>query len=237
MKLQDNERIDDLEYKGLKIIQNKEAFCFGIDSILLSDFAKEIKNGSKVIDLGTGNGIIGIMLCAKTELSKMIGVEVQEESAKLTKRNIELNNFEEKFEVINKNINDLEEVLQMGTFDAVVTNPPYKKVGTGMTNENEKKLIARHEIKANLEDFVRVSSKLLKDKGNFYMVHRPDRLVDIIDNLTEKTEKKIKQIEDKQKKLEAKMEEVENSVNEIESDIYLENEFTTKEKLQEINLD
>ena len=183
MNLQDNERIDDLEYKGLKIIQNKEAFCFGIDSILLSDFAKEIKNGSKVIDLGTGNGIIGIMLCAKTELSKMIGVEVQEESAKLTKRNIELNNFEEKFGVINKNINDLEDVLQMGTFDAVVTNPPYKKVGTGMTNENEKKLIARHEIKANLEDFIRVSSKLLKDKGNFYMVHRPDRLVDIIDNL------------------------------------------------------
>lgn len=183
MDLQDNERIDDLEYKGLKIIQNKEAFCFGIDSILLSDFAKEIKKGSKVIDLGTGNGIIGIMLCAKTEISKMIGVEVQEESAKLTKRNIELNNLEEKFEVINKNINDLEKVFQMGTFDAVVTNPPYKKVGTGMTNENEKKLIARHEIKANLEDFIRVSSKLLKDKGNFYMVHRPDRLVDIIDNL------------------------------------------------------
>lgn len=191
MNLLDNERIDDFEYKGLKIIQNKEAFCFGIDSILLSDFAKEIKKGSKVIDLGTGNGIIGIMLCAKTKLSKMIGVEVQEESAKLTKRNIELNNLEEKFEVINKNINDLDEVLQ-GTFDAVVTNPPYKKVGTGLTNENEKKLIARHEIKASLEDFIKVSSRLLKDKGNFYMVHRPDRLVDIIENLRKyKLEPKI----------------------------------------------
>lgn len=183
MNLLENERIDDLEYKGLKIIQNTEAFCFGIDSILLSDFAKEIKKGSKVIDLGTGNGIIGIMLCAKTELLKMVGIEIQEEMANLAKKNIELNNLKEKFEIINKNINNIEEELQPGTFDAVVTNPPYKKIGTGIINKDERKIIARHEIKANLEDFIKVSSKLLKDKGNFYMVHRPDRLVDIIDNL------------------------------------------------------
>lgn len=179
----ENERIDDLEYKGLKIIQNKDGFCFGIDSILLSDFAREIKKGSKVIDLGTGTGIIGIMLCAKTELSKMIGVEVQKEVYDMAKRSIKLNNLQDKFEIINDNIKNLENILEIGTFDAVVTNPPYKKVGTGIINENEKKLISRHEITANLEDFIKMSAKLLKDKGNLYMVHRPDRLVDIIELL------------------------------------------------------
>lgn len=179
----ENERIDDLEYKGLKIIQNKDGFCFGIDSILLSDFASEIKKEGKVIDLGTGTGIIGIMLCAKTELSKMIGVEVQKEVYDMAKRSIKLNNLQDKFEIINDNIKNLENILEIGTFDAVVTNPPYKKIGTGLINENEKKLISRHEITANLEDFIKMSAKLLKDKGNFYMVHRPDRLVDIIELL------------------------------------------------------
>lgn len=179
----ENERIDDLEYKGLKIIQNKDGFCFGIDSILLSDFASEIKRNSKVIDLGTGTGIIGILLCAKTELSKMIGVEVQKEVYDMAKRSIELNNLQHKFEIINDNIKNLENIFEIGTFDAVVTNPPYKKVGTGITNENEKKLVSRHEITANLEDFIKISAKLLKDKGSLYMVHRPDRLVDIIELL------------------------------------------------------
>lgn len=179
----ENERIDDLEYKGLKIIQNKDGFCFGIDSILLSDFASEIKKDSKVIDLGTGTGIIGILLCAKTELSKMIGVEIQKEVYDMAKRSIKLNNLQDKFEIINDNIKNLENIIETGTFDAVVTNPPYKKVGTGITNENEKKLVSRHEITANLEDFIKISAKLLKDKGSLYMVHRPDRLVDIIELL------------------------------------------------------
>ncbi len=179
----ENERIDDLEFKGLKIIQNKDGFCFGIDSILLSDFAKEIKKGSKVIDLGTGTGIIGILLCMKTELSKIMGVEIQKEVYDMAKRSIKLNNLENKFEIINENIKNLENIIETGTFDAVVTNPPYKKIGTGLTNENEKKLISRHEITANLEDFIKVSSKILKDKGTLYMVHRPDRMVDIIELL------------------------------------------------------
>ena len=100
----ENERIDDLEYKGLKIIQNKDGFCFGIDSILLSDFASEIKRNSKVIDLGTGTGIIGIMLCAKTELSQMVGVEIQKEVYDMAKRSIKLNKLQHKFEIINDNI-------------------------------------------------------------------------------------------------------------------------------------
>ena len=179
----ENERIDDLEFKGLKIIQNKDGFCFGIDSILLSDFAKEIKKGSKVIDLGTGTGIIGILLCMKTELSKIIGVEIQKEVYDMAKRSIKLNNLENKFEIINENIKNLENIIETGTFDAVVTNPPYKKIGTGLTNENKEKLISRHEITANLEDFIKVSYRMLKDKGTLYMVHRPDRMVDIIELL------------------------------------------------------
>lgn len=183
IELLEDERIDDLEYKGLKIIQNEKGFCFGIDSILLSDFAKEIKKGSKVIDLGTGTGIIGILLCAKTELSKMIGVEIQEQVYNMAKRSILLNKLENKFEIINSNIKELKNKIQLGTFDVVVTNPPYKKQNTGIQNEEEKKLISRHEITANLEDFIEVSAKLLKDKKDLYMIHRPDRLVDIIELL------------------------------------------------------
>lgn len=181
--LLENERIDDLEYKGLKIIQHQDGFCFGIDSILLTDFAKEIKEKSTVIDLGTGTGIIAILLSKKINPSKIIGVEIQEEVYEMAKRSIELNNLENTIEVINSNIKDLQDKLQMNTFDAVVTNPPYQKVGTGITNENNKKLVSRHEIEASLEDFIRVSNKLLKDRGSLYMVHKPDRLVDIIELL------------------------------------------------------
>lgn len=183
IKLDENEKIEDLQFKSLKIIQNKKGFCFGIDSILLSDFAKQIKKDSKVIDLGTGTGIIGILLCAKTEISHMIGVEIQQEVYDMAKRNIRLNELEEKFTLMNINIKELENRQEIGKFDAVVTNPPYKKENTGIQNENEKKLISRHEITANLEDFIKVSSQLLKDKKDLYMVHRPDRLVDIIELL------------------------------------------------------
>lgn len=183
IELLENERIDDLEYKGLKIIQNKDGFCFGIDSILLSNFAKEIKDRSKIIDLGTGTGIIAIMLSKKTNASEIYGVEIQKEVYDMAKRSVTLNHLENKIKLINENINNLENSIQFGTFDAVVTNPPYKKAGTGITNDNEKKLISRHEVTASLEDFIKITSKLLKDKGNLYMIHRPDRLADIIENL------------------------------------------------------
>ena len=177
--LKENERIDDLEFKNLKIIQNKEGFCFGIDSVLLSDFAKEIRENSNVLDLGTGNGILSILLCAKTKLKKIVGVEIQEEISDMAKRNIGLNQLEDRFEVLNKDILDLNSIYEKQTFDAVVSNPPYKKKNTGLKNENKKKIIARHEITADLEDFIRISKDMLKDKGEFYMVHRPERLVDI----------------------------------------------------------
>ena len=180
IELNENERIDDLQYKNLKIIQNEMGFCFGIDSVLLSDFAKKIKRNAKVIDLGTGTGIIPILLCGKTELKRIVGVEVQEEVFDLANRNIKLNNLENKFEVINENIKNLKNIYEYGSFDVVVTNPPYKKENTGIKNLNNNKLISRHEITANLEDFVEISKYLLKDRGRIYMVHRPERLVDIL---------------------------------------------------------
>ena len=173
------ERIDDLGCKGLKIIQNTDGFCFGMDAVLLSDFAKDIKRNAKVIDLGTGTGIIATLLCGKTDLKEIIGVEVQKEVCEMARRSIELNNLQDRFSILEANIKDLDKKLPVASFDAIVTNPPYKRENTGLQNEKETKLIARHEILCNLEDIVRVSGKLLKDKGVFYMVHRPERLVDI----------------------------------------------------------
>ena len=181
IELEANERIDDLEFKNLKIIQNKDGFCFGIDSVLLSDFAKNIKKCSTVLDLGTGTGIIPILLCGKTKLQKVTGIEVQEDVAKMAQKRIKLNNLEDKFNVINENILNLNKIYENQTFDVIVSNPPYKKKDTGITNENEKKIISRHEISASLEDFIKISKDLLKDKGEFYMVHRPERLVDIFE--------------------------------------------------------
>lgn len=180
IELKENERIDDLEFKNLKIIQNKEGFCFGMDSVLLSDFSKNIKKGAKVLDLGTGTGIISILLCGKTDLNNVIGIEIQEEVADMAKRSSKLNNLENKFKVINENILNLKNIFDKQTFDVIVTNPPYKEKGSGIINEKEKKVISRHEITATLEDFIKVSRDLLKDKGEFYMVNRPERLVDIL---------------------------------------------------------
>ena len=180
IELKENERIDDLEYKGLKIIQNKDGFCFGIDSILLSDFAKKIKKGEKVLDLGTGTGIIATLLCGKTELSEITGIEVQEEVYEMAKRSIQLNHLEDKFKMIQDNILNLNNYFEKNTFDAIVTNPPYKKKETGIQNEDTRKLISRHEIEANLEGFIKISKDMLKDKGEFYIVYRPERLVDLL---------------------------------------------------------
>lgn len=178
--LLENERIDDLQIKNLKIIQKNDGFCFGIDSILLSEFAKKVKSNSTVLDFGTGTGILGFLLLAKANVKKVFGIEVQANIAEMAKRSIKLNNLEDKFEIINTNITDADKILQLDHYDAVITNPPYKKLNSGLINENETKLISRHELKANLSDFVRMSFRLLKDKGSLYMVHRAERLADIM---------------------------------------------------------
>lgn len=206
IKLKEGERIDNLEIKNMKIIQNKDGFCFGMDSILLSNFAKEIKKGARVVDLGTGTGILGLLLCAKTELSQILGIEIQKEVANMAKRSIRLNGLENRFQIVNMNIKRILHQkgkrnikikgvskhkkayqlirkinLQKESFDCIITNPPYKKLNTGMINENKKKLISRHEYTANLSDFIKTAKYLLKDKGSLFMVHRPERLVDIIE--------------------------------------------------------
>lgn len=178
--LKENERIDDLEFKNLKIIQKENGFCFGIDAVLLSDFAKDIKTNSKILDLGTGTGVISILLCGKTNLSKIYGIEIQKDVADMAKRSVILNNLENKVEIINTDIKNLDKLFEINSFDAIVTNPPYKDKNTGKINDNEYKYISRHETTANLSDFIKISFKLLKDKGALYMVHRPERLIDII---------------------------------------------------------
>ena len=181
MEIKKDERIDDLGIKNLKIIQNKKWFCFGIDSVLLANFAKNIKKDSYVLDLGTGSGIMPTLLCGKTELKKVVGIEIQKDVCDMAKRSIELNKINEKFEIICDSILNLNKYFEKQTFDVVITNPPYKKKNTGIINPDEPKMIARHEITANLEDFIRVAKDMLKDKGEFYMVHRPERLVDIFE--------------------------------------------------------
>ena len=175
------ERIDDLQYKGLKIIQNTEGFCFGIDSVLLTEFAKDMKKHSSIVDLGTGTGIIGILLSKKVEASKIVGVEVQKDVAQMAKKSVELNNLQNIMSIVNEDIQNLS--LEKNSFDYVVTNPPYKKKGTGIINQKDKQIISRHETTVDLDGWIKAASKLLKDNGAIYMVHRPERLNEIIELL------------------------------------------------------
>ncbi len=181
VNLKENERVDDLQINNLKIIQNKNGFCFGIDSVLLSDFAKEIKNNANIVDLGTGTGIIAILLTAKINAKKIWGVELQTDVAEMACRSVMFNNLEDKIEILNENIKNLDKILPLGFYDAIVTNPPYIKLNNGAKNINETKFISRHEMECTLEDIANISSKLLNNYGEIYMVHRPDRLIDIVE--------------------------------------------------------
>lgn len=178
--LKENERIDDLEYKGLKIIQKNDGFCFGMDSVILSGFAKVSKKNAVVADFGTGTGIISILLAAKNDnISKIYAFEIQDEMAEMARRSVYLNNLNDKIEIVNADIVGISKNNWNKKFDVIVSNPPYKKVDTGLLSKGNKKLISRHEVKCTLEDIAREASKCLKDNGVFYMVHRPERLVDI----------------------------------------------------------
>ena len=181
MELKNGERIDDLQFKDLKIIQNENGFCFGIDAVLLSDFAKEMKRADNVIDFCTGTGIIAILLSGKVEkIKKLYGIEIQEEVANMAKRSVELNNLQDKIEILNRNLNDIDDVFKPATVDAITVNPPYKAKNSGIINEEDAFTISRHEICCTLEDIIKQSAKLLKFNGNLYMIHKPERLVDIM---------------------------------------------------------
>lgn len=179
IELKKGERIDDLERNGYKIIQNKEKFCFGMDAVLLSGFVN-VKIGERVLDLGTGTGIIPILLEAKTEGKSFTALEIQEESADMARRSVALNGLENKIEIVNGDIKEASKIFGGAAFNVVTTNPPYMTENHGLTNPEEPKAIARHEIKCCLEDVIREAAKVMVPGGRFYMVHRPRRLVEII---------------------------------------------------------
>lgn len=183
IQLKEDERLDDLHRNNYKIIQNAEKFCFGIDAVLLSGFAS-VKKGGKVLDLGTGTGIIPILMEAKTEAAHLTGLELQEESAEMARRSVAYNNLEEKISIVNGDIKEASLIFGAASFDVVTTNPPYMTGNHGIVNPNLPKAIARHEIHCTLDDVVRESAKVLKVKGKLFMVHRPFRLVEIINTMT-----------------------------------------------------
>lgn len=177
--LKETERIDDLQLKNLKIIQDTEGFCFGIDAVLLGNYA-EVKRNAKVVDLGTGTGIIPLIIYGKNKPSKIYAVEVQPEVAEMAKRTMKLNKIENEIEIVESNLKEVTKILGKGQYDVVTTNPPYMPSGAGEQNPEDKKAISRHEVLCTLEDVIKTAAELLNTSGKFFMVHRPQRLVDIL---------------------------------------------------------
>lgn len=173
------ERIDELQRNGYRIIQNPERFCFGMDAVLLSGFARA-KKQERCLDLGCGNGIIPILMEAKTEGKHFTGLEIQPESADMARRSVALDGLQDRIDIVEGDIKDASKIFGASSFHVVTTNPPYMTAQHGLTNLYEAKTIARHEVLCNLEDIIRESARLLMPGGRFYMVHRPFRLAEII---------------------------------------------------------
>ena len=179
IKLKDNERIDDLQRNGYQIIQNRDGFCFGMDAVLLSGFAK-VKPEEKAIDLGTGTGIIPILLEAKNQGMHYTGLEIQEEVADMAARSVALNHLEDKITIVRGDIKEASRLFGAASFDVVTSNPPYMNDAHGLKNPDLPKAISRHEVLCTLEDVAREAARLLRPGGRFYLVHRPHRLIEII---------------------------------------------------------
>ena len=177
--LKNNEKIEDLQDKGLKIIQASDTYRFSVDSILLLDFIR-LKNYEKIIDLGTGSGIIPLLLFGKRKGLAIYGIEIQEDLADMARRSVELNKLQNSITIIQEDFRNLKNIFKNQQFDVVVSNPPYISVGQGKINPSNSKAIARHEIKGDLEDIISVSNYLLKDKGRIYLIYRSAKLIKLI---------------------------------------------------------
>lgn len=179
IKLEKGERIDDLHRDGYRIIQDSTKFCFGIDAVLLSGFAK-VKEMEHVLDMGTGTGIIPILLKAKTAGKHFTGLEIQEESVDMARRSVMLNNLEDDIDIIHGDIKEAANIFKAASFDVVTSNPPYMTGQHGLVNSDMAKAIARHEVLCTLESVISQAARVLKTGGRFYMVHRPFRLAEIM---------------------------------------------------------
>ena len=180
IELKPGERIDDLQLNGYEIIQHPEKFCFGVDAVLLSDFVRA-KEGESILDLGTGTGILPILLSGKTAAKQFVGLEIQEESADMARRSVIHNDLQKRITIITGDIKEASKIIEPVLFDIIITNPPYMMAQHGLVNPSDTKAIARHEMLCNLEDILKESMKILPDgKGRFYMIHRPFRLAEIM---------------------------------------------------------
>ncbi|HJB46125.1 MAG TPA: tRNA1(Val) (adenine(37)-N6)-methyltransferase [Candidatus Mediterraneibacter surreyensis] len=173
------ERLDDLQIGGLELIQNPGGFCFGVDAVFLSDFVK-VKPDETVLDMGTGNGIIPVLLSVKTRGRKFTGLEIQADTADMARRSVAYNHLEDRIEIVTGDIKEAAEIFKPAFFDVITTNPPYMLAEHGLRNPDSAKAIARHEVLCTLDDILRESMRLLQDKGRFYMIHRPFRLTEIM---------------------------------------------------------
>lgn len=173
-----DETLDDLQLKGIKVIQKKDAFRFGVDAVMLANFSK-VKRKHRVIDLCTGTGIIPFIIAGKTECNNILGLEIQSEFVDMAQRTSILNNLTERVQFLEGDLTNIDLLKKVSKADVVTVNPPYKLASSGIVNPNDKLAIARHEVCCKLEDVIIAARVLLKDNGRFFMVHRPDRLVDI----------------------------------------------------------
>lgn len=184
VQLKPGERIDDLQRNGYQIIQNSEKFCFGMDAVLLTGFAHA---GSRdvLLDIGTGTGIIPLLMQAKYHCAHLTGLEIQEESADMARRSVAMNGLSDTIDIVTGDVREADQIFQSASFDCITCNPPYMIGQHGLTNPDAPKAIARHEILCTFEDVVRASAKLLKTGGHFYLVHRPFRLAEIMTTLSQ----------------------------------------------------
>ncbi|MBE6065978.1 tRNA1(Val) (adenine(37)-N6)-methyltransferase [Clostridium cochlearium] len=177
--IREDETLDDLQLNNIFVIQKKSGFRFGMDAVLLANFAT-IKKNDNILDLCSGTGIIPFIIAGKRKFNKIVGIEIQEQMVDMAKRTSIYNKLDEKIKFIVGDLKDIDLLKKLGKFDVITVNPPYKLKNSGIINENSKESIARHEILCDIDDVIKAANILLKDRGRFFMVHRPERIVDIL---------------------------------------------------------